>query len=91
MEYRSNFYAVCTENSHKRNCYTEKKRKQNKKTDAETKVKKKLVKHFFFVKATVGLVIHEDLRAPHLLVSCLLTGHAVFVLRYMSFIWYDLL
>lgn len=50
MEYRSNFYAVCTENSHKRNCYTEKKRKQNKKTDAETKVKKKLVKHFFLLK-----------------------------------------
>lgn len=72
MGYRSNQYAVCTENSHKRNCCSEKK-----KTDVETKVKKKVVKHVF-VKTTEGLVIHGDRWTPHLLVSCLLTGQFLY-------------
>ena len=70
MEYRSNLYAVCTENSHKRNRCSE-----NKKTDAVTK--KKVVKGFFVcVKATVSLMIHGDCWTPHLLVSRLLTGQS---------------
>lgn len=62
MEYRSNLKAVCTENSHERNCKSDRKK-------LKQKPRYKKSSWTFFV----GLVIHGDCWTSHLLVCWLVS------------------